>query len=708
MKIKRAVLSHFGKWETLTLEFSEYWTSIQGQNESGKSTIHDFIIAILFGFKGLKHRNLSQDAGGYLIVEHKNKDYRIERYMHQNHKKATVIRLEDHQVLGHDEMILEMIGLTKKEAMAIYIMDGYFLQQQKVTEDEWQRYVLSYAMSGSDRLFKLEQQYQKEMRAYFKNRGKQGLIPESIQAKKDLEDYIERLAHEDATQTYISDRDYEQKIVEKVKKEEELSAFKQYQQLKEELLSKGNITLSEEELSTLKIQISEWETLACQHAQMQEKTLYQEALSDYRVLQETVRIYQQAERKRRIVSQLYPKLKQQKQQTTIQTTLQCLGGGLVAVGMFLSFYQTIFWGIGLVIFGIILLFFAPEIIHSFNKEHSEYRYSLEQISKQVGERVESYAQVENFLDVEDEKRRLNQAIQKFSIYFNVTGESMQEQLKSIQLGMRQLKQNTQNKRDVSTIDTHRIEEIKHQVQQKYPQVEGQSLEAIKSWIQKEQKKRQNSTVEKTQLQQLEKQYPQIALWNLEQLESEYQSLLWEIQSMQKKRKEQEERPVENLESLRQSLCQVQEQLIQYMIEYEKLALKLNWVRDIKEKGEKNQLPTLLQRASQYFRVLTSGRYDQIKFEQNEIKIIREPGRIDQLHTLSNGTRAQLIISLRLAFITRQKEVDFPIIMDESWAFFDTGRQEQLFKLLQSLSQTHQIITFSNDDLTTLADHVIEL
>ncbi len=62
MKILRIEIAAFGKWRQKSFDFYSGNQLIYGGNEAGKSTIYQFIQAILFGFpsKGRKKRIIHQ------------------------------------------------------------------------------------------------------------------------------------------------------------------------------------------------------------------------------------------------------------------------------------------------------------------------------------------------------------------------------------------------------------------------------------------------------------------------------------------------------------------------------------------------------------------------------------------------------------------------------------------------------------------------
>lgn len=92
MIIKELHLTHFGKFHDFALELTPGINVIYGLNESGKSTIHEFIKCMFFGAKRLRGRAAASDVynrfcpwesgkgyEGTMIFEHDGKDYRIYR-----------------------------------------------------------------------------------------------------------------------------------------------------------------------------------------------------------------------------------------------------------------------------------------------------------------------------------------------------------------------------------------------------------------------------------------------------------------------------------------------------------------------------------------------------------------------------------------------------------------------------------------------------
>ena len=89
MIIEKIVIKSFGRLTDMTLEFSDRVNVIEGENESGKSTIAAFIRYMLYGFtdgdgKGLEERKKrinwnTRQASGSMYVRVGDKRYVISR-----------------------------------------------------------------------------------------------------------------------------------------------------------------------------------------------------------------------------------------------------------------------------------------------------------------------------------------------------------------------------------------------------------------------------------------------------------------------------------------------------------------------------------------------------------------------------------------------------------------------------------------------------
>ncbi len=130
MQITRLKMNPFGKFHNITLELKPGINLIYGENEAGKTTVHTFIKGMLFGIEPARGRGAaSKDdiymkylpwnyPGAYrgqmdLLLQ--GKEYRLLRSFHKNHKSFSVLELETGRELKLTEgLISELIpGLTE-------------------------------------------------------------------------------------------------------------------------------------------------------------------------------------------------------------------------------------------------------------------------------------------------------------------------------------------------------------------------------------------------------------------------------------------------------------------------------------------------------------------------------------------------------------------------------------------------------------------
>ncbi|MGX7030747.1 AAA family ATPase [Vagococcus zengguangii] len=120
-------------------------------------------------------------------------------------------------------------------------------------------------------------------------------------------------------------------------------------------------------------------------------------------------------------------------------------------------------------------------------------------------------------------------------------------------------------------------------------------------------------------------------------------------------------------------------------------------QDIQDVMGSEQLPQLLNVCSDYFNDLTLGNYQYCLFEKGQLVAQHAKGKKFTLSELSTGTKDQLYMSMRLAFLTIHSDDRLaPLLIDDSWLHYDYQRKIALFKALHKLSRHVQVICFSSD------------
>jgi uncharacterized protein YhaN len=119
--------------------------------------------------------------------------------------------------------------------------------------------------------------------------------------------------------------------------------------------------------------------------------------------------------------------------------------------------------------------------------------------------------------------------------------------------------------------------------------------------------------------------------------------------------------------------------------------------DLLTELSEQQLPSLLQYASSYFALLTNQRYQSIQVAEGQLVAVTKEQEMFYLHELSTGTKDQLMMAVRLAFLAVQGEqLICPIIIDDGWLHYDHQRKAQLAELFTKFGQKQQVICFSSD------------
>ncbi len=110
---------------------------------------------------------------------------------------------------------------------------------------------------------------------------------------------------------------------------------------------------------------------------------------------------------------------------------------------------------------------------------------------------------------------------------------------------------------------------------------------------------------------------------------------------------------------------------------------------------------ILTRAGAFFALLTLKRYQGIavEYEQDQpfIKAVSHSERSRGVQELSDGTRDQLFLSLRLAFLEQHTRVSepLPLILDDILVHFDDDRSRATLELLSELAERTQILYFTH-------------
>ena len=93
--------------------------------------------------------------------------------------------------------------------------------------------------------------------------------------------------------------------------------------------------------------------------------------------------------------------------------------------------------------------------------------------------------------------------------------------------------------------------------------------------------------------------------------------------------------------------------------------------------------------------ISSGRYKKANFDtEYGLRVERENGEYIDCNRLSIGTIDQLYLSLRLSAMNEISEEKMPIILDESFAYYDNERLENILKYIYENYKENQVLIFT--------------
>jgi uncharacterized protein YhaN len=123
-----------------------------------------------------------------------------------------------------------------------------------------------------------------------------------------------------------------------------------------------------------------------------------------------------------------------------------------------------------------------------------------------------------------------------------------------------------------------------------------------------------------------------------------------------------------------------------------------------EKIRSSLSPEFMEKLSESASKLSDGKYENINFNDDDGLILEvENGKYMPIDRLSQGTIDQMYFSLRISSIDSISKEKMPIILDESFVYFDNNRLNNVLKFIskQNLGRQTIIFTCSEREIETL-------
>lgn len=130
-----------------------------------------------------------------------------------------------------------------------------------------------------------------------------------------------------------------------------------------------------------------------------------------------------------------------------------------------------------------------------------------------------------------------------------------------------------------------------------------------------------------------------------------------------------------------------------------MAMARNFISQARRNFEEERHDSVIRQAGEILGQLTGGRYGQMLFDLSASKayaVSRSGESLDSESVLSQGTREQLYLALRLAFIRQHNlsKESLPLIMDDILVNFDPGRSKNAAEIFAAFSADNQGMFFT--------------
>lgn len=162
--------------------------------------------------------------------------------------------------------------------------------------------------------------------------------------------------------------------------------------------------------------------------------------------------------------------------------------------------------------------------------------------------------------------------------------------------------------------------------------------------------------------------------------------------------------IENASKIEEELENSEEELKQILEYNDAINLAKESLENAYIKMRENVTPKFTENLSNAIKNISDGKYKTVKVnEENGILVETENGNYVSADVLSSGTIDQLYLSFRISSLNELTKENMPIILDETFAYFDNERLENVLKFLDKEYKDRQILilTCTNREVEAL-------
>ena len=692
MKIKKLKINAYGNIENKEIDLKDGINIIHGANESGKSTILSYIVNTFYGisrtkdgkdisdFDKYKPWNSDEFSGRIAYELDNGEEYEVFRDFKKKNPKIYNKNLED---------ITDNFEIDKKEGSKFFIeqtdIDKQMytstvvsMQQEVRLDDKNQNMLIqriaNLAGTGEDNvsykkaLTKLQNKIRDEIGTNKTSQKPINILNNQIEQ---LQNKIEEIKpnvnkkyeidnQKDLINKRLSSLEIKKEILEEINKKNKnkLDSLKE-KDIKE--ISKNDNLKHIEKLKLDESNIAEEKNKIDKEKDEISKTLEEKKVEQSQLEQEIITAHEKP---------IEDNLKQNKSDFVIYIIILIISlilgilGFLILKNYFIP-----------AIFGIIVIIDCTLLITKKNKLNKKIKEENEQNQLKKKEQINELEEEKNYILKEIEKisKELKQQEEKQSeinsknsmihgqiILLEKSNEALDNEIKEIKEKIQNLQKNNQ-------------EEILESFKEKIG--ENELLQIINSTNIEEDLKDTQSDINNEKI-------------KLKGLELEENTVIPQIDTMVELE--------ENLESKKEDLNDLKrkEEIINLTIENLEQAY---------EEMKNTITPKFTENLSKNIEQISNGKYSKVSINDETGMIVENNrGEYINANNLSTGTIDQLYLSLRLSMIEDLSKESLPIILDETFAYFDNQRLENALNYLIKLTQEnsdkkHQIIIFTCTD-----------
>lgn len=755
MWIKQAQIISFGQFQQINFDFKNDFQVIFGLNEAGKTTLHQFISGVLFGFptaRGNKKKTFENIAGGAygggLTICVDDQDYLIKR-IGRTESQVKLINLNSGQEYANPEEKLQVLlaPLTLELFNAIYSFDQEaLLKIFNLRPDSFNDHLRSIATPGAEEWMQVANDLDKKA-ALNMGRTKTAKRPlnQALENLNQLEkQYQQRLAaspnlleleqelkecRQVLKTLQLQQKDHQRQAANQSNLAAYRPAFRQLQQLEVKLKERQSLMTPEisQQIKSAHLKIQTEEQLekpsktqaeldqAEYHLEQLEKVSFakqqvEKDLQDDELQLQMLRNKWQVENLPKPLNAdqlrvMHQKLRATSSKELFLQPMDFTGFVLIILGILLLLFKQMGGAISLIVIGIGVL--AWHFGHS--KQSTEAEFDLIAVDSE-------------YQNWKPEMVDLVQGDARQQTVLKTKLETDQARLQTIKQQIIPLEQELEWLGNNSNFNQRRsrLAELKLK-QQQFKQEQAKRLKeqatmqsllgqlGLQTWDEFQQRQvadqQTQELLEKKRL--LNEQLKDVDIQLLDELPTDdqriqhQQEIMHEINQQQAKLSQLEYqwdqiKQDDSLEYLGQKLADTRTEVFDDLQQYFVEKLSSQWIQSILNQTIGERLPQLMKQASEYLQILTNGRYIELKYTKTLLRAKNEQGDLFNLIDLSKGTAEQIYVALRLAFIQQMDSTaKLPILIDDAFVDFDAERRTNLIKILEQFVEAgYQVIYFT--------------